>query len=321
MHYYFTFGEILALILFGGFWFCATRSNLKFLEQGPDKLTLRIYPMIAWGGGGLLLGIGVLLVLTFLTSVSVTIFTCNRSSVQLPLTATERNPASIACNLVEINRLRVEKSKVYISGLQGAKIATKHIEENRGINIYRSYAVLLTNKGNVPFNDSINLIGTTDDYNPTTDPKYEKIQALSSQINTFVSNPLRDSLIAKQDAELGYIILSISGFFTLIGLLILIIAPLETCTFNKSLNSMTLQRHNAFTKQVFRCLLSDISEIKVDENKIKGASAYLINFILISGESLHLPNYYTPGYKEKQQVVNCIQRFLVSSCFILGRRR
>jgi len=76
-------------------------------------------------------------------------------------------------------------------------------------------------------------------------------------------------------------------------------------------------------EKVFRCLLSDISEIKVDENKIKGTSTYLINFILVSGESLHLPNYYTPGYKEKKQAVDCIQGFLDSSCFVLdvlGRR-
>jgi len=157
MHFYFTFGEILALILFGGFWFRATRSNLKVLEQGPDKLTLRIYPMIAWGGEGLLLGIGVLLVLVFLTSISVTILTCNRSAVQLPLTATERTSASIVCNLVEINRLGVEKNKVQISGLQGAKIETKLIEENRRVNIYRTYVVLLSNQGKVPFNNSIKL--------------------------------------------------------------------------------------------------------------------------------------------------------------------
>lgn len=313
LHYYSTLWEILALILFGGFWFCATRSNLKVLEQGPDKLTLRIYPMIAWGGGGLLIGIGMLLVLAFLTSNSMTILTCNRSVLQLPLTAVERSSAAIMCNLVEINRLGVEKSKVYISGLQGAKIETKHVEENRQVNVYRAYVVLLSNKGNIPFSDSINLIGVTYNYNPATDPKYKKMQSLSSQLNAFVSNPLSNSLTTKQDAQLGYLILFISGFFELIGLFIVSIAPVETCIFNKELNSMILQRRNAFVKNIFKCLLSDISEIKVDENRTKGLSAYLINFILVSGESLRLPNYYTHGYKEKQQTVGCIQSFLIQA--------
>lgn len=290
---------ILGLVFFGAIWFCITRPNLKMLEQTPNKLAFRISITFFWGVGVFLAGIGLLSLLFTLTLTPVTTLTCNRTAPsQLSPTTLQDTPASAMCELVGINWFGGEKSKTFISGLQGATAETKIKKDSDGktTSVYR--VVLHTNGGNVPFIEEYTAYDN------------ENRQTLIYQINAYVENSLQASLAVQEDDRLvGYTGFGIGFFFLLLSLLVAAAFPVVTCILDKELNRMTIKRQKWLSEKVFEYPLSDILDVKV-EYAGDDSWMYRVTLIMVSGESLPLRYSYTSDFEEKQQIAIYIRRFL-----------
>lgn len=301
MHQHYSWG-ILGLILFGGIWFAITRPNVKLLEQTPNKLAFRILPTFFWGVELFFAGIGLLSFLFALTLTPVTTLTCERSTPsQLSSATIQDAPAPATCELLKFNWLGLEKSKISISGLQGATVETKidTYSDGKMFSVYR--VILFTNGSDVPF---------TNEYSANDDVSR---QALISQINTFVENPLQASLLVQQDNRLfGVISIGISSFFVLLSILVIAVVPVVLCIFDKELNSVTIKRRRWFSEEAFQHSLREISNVQV-ECVANDDWVYRVTLNLESGEKIPLTWFYTSGFEEKQYIVASIKSFLNSS--------
>ncbi|MGL4622289.1 MAG: hypothetical protein ACRCZS_25065 [Chroococcidiopsis sp.] len=295
--------KLLWLVYFGGVLFAITRPTVKILEQLPNKLAFRIRPTFFWGIEVFFAGIGLLLLLFTLTFTPVTTLTCNRTApLQLSPITLQDAPASAMCELVRINWFGGEKSKTFISGLQGATEETKIKKDDNGIttSVYR--VVLHTNRDNVPFTEKYTAYDN------------ENRQTLISQINTFVENPLQASLTVQEDDRLiGYGVFGIAGFFILVSLVIIAVIPAITYTFDKNINSVIVKQQSWFRAQVSQHSLNEILNAQVEYNSSDQGLAFRVALSLISGKSLPLTSYYTSGSEEKKYLAALITSFLNSS--------
>lgn len=292
--------QLLFLVYFGCVWFAITRPSGKILEQTLNKLAFRLRPTFFWGIEVFFSGIGLIGLLVTLTIAPITTLTYNRTAPsQLSPSALQNAPASAICELVEINWFGREKSKTFISGLQGATEETKIEKDSDGktTSVYR--VVLYTNGGDVPF---------TEKYIAYDD---ENRQALISQINTFIENPLQASLKVQQDNKLlGYTGFAISSFFLFLSLLVIALVPVINCTLDRELDRITIKRQRWFGTKEIQHLLSEISDIQVEYSSGNEGGTYRVTLSLSAGDNLPLTWSYTSGFEEKHYLAVLIKSFL-----------
>ncbi len=287
------------LIFGGGVLLVITHPTVKILEQLPNKLIIRIRPTFFWGVALFFAGVGLFLLLSSLTLTPVTTLTCERSApLQLSLTSIQDAPTFPRCELAEINWLGREKSKTFISELQGATTETKIRKDKHGITISTYRVMLQTSGGNVPF---------TNEYTAYDE---QSRQALVFQINAFIQAPMQASLVVQENERLlGYFGFGIAGFFEVVSILVIAVAPVVTCFFDQESDSVTIRRHNWFGAKVFQHSLHEISGAKVELSN-GGGLTFRVTLTLWSGKTLPLTRFYSSGSEEKQQVAIYIQKFL-----------
>lgn len=270
---------------------------MNILKQTPTELTIVKNHSLFFGGLAFasFVLVGLLFVLSVLGSINVEKLTCNRPTTQTSWSDVNSGLGSVTCRIKKLNWRGAELSQTLISELQGAKMesytVTSSDDYDRTYSIYK--VILITNTGEVPFDSSL----------------YESIEQLMvSDINAFVSNAMENSFeIAADHRGSSYFLLIFASVFVLFGLLgVLSIArvpPDVACTFDKTLNRMTLKYSDTM---VLQHSLDEIADVRVQEWE----DSYRVNFILISGKSLPLTYNYSSGRKEKQQIAECIREFI-----------
>lgn len=294
MHQHYGWG-LLGVIFFCVIWFAITRPNVKMLETTPNKLVFRVRVTFFWGVGVFFGGLGLLFVITALNLTPVTTLACSSSASQPSHMPIGQHLASIDCQLVEINWLGAEKSKINITGLRGATVETETETDSHGRVTLNYRVMLFTKDGNVPFKE-------------ISESDHEDKQLLSSQINRFVETPLDSVTFQEDDRVLGYTGFGIGCFFGFISLLVVTAFPVVSCTLDKELDSMTISRQKWFREKVSQYPLNKISGVKVES--AGDDWMYRVTLNLSSGENLPLTQSYTSEFEDKQYIAVCIRKFL-----------
>ena len=296
---FFTSGALFALICLG-MYLCFICRSFKILDETKNRFFFQIRPTFSWAVGIFFGAIGFLFILSTLISPPITILTCNHS---FPESSVNQHYPS--CQLVAISWLGTEQNKTLIVKLQAALLEAQ-LDANDDSSLFDRYqVVLVTDVGNIPFIES---------YTYSSLPEYQHLLTVVSQINSFVTKPLQDSLIVEKDEkDAGYICFAIGTFFSLITFLILAISPYITCSFEREFNKVTIERRNLFGKKTFEYKISDVVAVKVEEQSDIESATYRLTLLLTSGEKVPLTYDFTSGWKEKQQIANQLKNFLAIS--------
>lgn len=255
---------------------------MKILEQTPTKLKLRQRPI--WWLFGILFMVYVLY-----NCITGPGFSMTELST---LTCQRIESVSVSCELVASNIFRLEDSRISLNQLQGAKVKKVKIEDASSYQV-----LLLTSSGEIPFTSYPNIIGD-----------YQAEAAIVSRINTYLNNPKETFLRVQEDHRwFNFIVWGLLAFlfFLLLGL-----PAVVTCTLDKTLNIMTIERRNFFSAKVHEHSLQEIADVQVEEYNGSEDTTYRISFLLTSGECIPLTKYYSSDWKNKHEWANYIRNFL-----------
>ena len=127
-------------------------------------------------------------------------------------------------------------------------------------------------------------------------------QEIAARIDKFIKDSTQLSLVEEDNNFVSYSM----AFFTIpVGILslqeIFII-----CTFDKNLNSLTINRYGLFGKKVFTCWLHEIKDILVSRND----DFYQVSIVLMSGTHEPLSHIADCNERNKQKVASILKEFL-----------
>ncbi len=197
---------------------------MKIVQETPNLLILRLRPILLWIIAGIFVPVG-LFVLTTLGKA--TTFTCTRTE-----------PTN--CQLVASGLLGSQSKQIPLNMLQGAKVEEDNSDDG---NTYR--VIILTSSGDIPFTSYLSY-GESDK------------QAIASHINQFLRDPRQTSLIQKQDDRL--LMYLFGGSFVIVGF-IMLMAPVVTCVFDKTVDTLTLKRQGLLGTKVIEHRLDKIKYV------------------------------------------------------------
>jgi hypothetical protein len=247
---------------------------MKIVQKTPSLLILRLRPVILWIFGVVFASVGLFLLVTL---GKVTTLTCTRTE-----------PTN--CQLVASGLLGSQSKQIPLNTLQGAKVEESSDSDG---STYR--VIILTSSADVPFTSYLSS-GEGDK------------QVIASHIEDFVKNPQMTSLKQEQDDRLW--IYLIGGSFVIAGSLMLL-APVVTCVFDKTLDILTLTRFGLFGKRVFEHRLHEIKDVLLEESTdSENGSTYRVSIVLMSGDRQPLTSYFTSGRKSQQETASHIKSFL-----------
>lgn len=255
---------------------------MKILEQTPTKLKLRQRPI--WWLFAILFIVHVLyscITGSGLSMTELSTLTCQRIEL-----------VSVSCELVASNIFGLEDRRTLLNQLQGAKVEKVKIENASSYQV-----VLLSSSSEIPFTSYPNIIGD-----------YQAEAAIVLRINTYLNNPKETFLRVQEDHRwFNFIVWGLLAFlfFLLIGL-----PAVVTCTLDKTLNLLTIERRNFFSAKVHEHSLQEIADVQVEEHNGSEDTNYRISFVLTSGECIPLTKYYSSDWRNKQEWANYIRRFL-----------
>ncbi|MEH2283083.1 MAG: hypothetical protein V7K90_17430 [Nostoc sp.] len=288
------------------FWYFLKGKNLKIHEQTQNKLNFTIQPKLL-RFIGLFIGQAVIVYLyaTFLI-ITVTQLHCDRISQNLQASSIEQKSSTIICQLREFDFLGHQKSQKQITGLIGTRLEKQTKTDKNGKIIYEYQVQLLTNTESFPFRRA-----TYSDYFS------EEADLIILSIKDFLAQSLEKKLVVKQDDRLyGYVLIVITIFWFLLGLLIIAVGSFINCNFDKESNSLSISRYKwfgKFGKEVFLYSLNEIVDIKVESSNSEDGFVYRVTLMLASGETVPLSGCYSSGFQEKQEIVKIIKNFLTSN--------
>ena len=243
---------------------------MKIVQQTPKLLILQLRQMGLWIVGILLGSAGFFV---FLMSQNTTL-TCSRNE-----------PAN--CQLVTSRLLGLNSKRIIpVNTLRGATV--EESEDDEGIS-YR--VIILTTGDKVPFTYYYSNSG------------FDDKQAIASHIEEFVKNPQITSLKEEQNDQ------SFFDFFwwcIIVAVGILLMTPVVTCIFDKTLNTLTIKRQGLLGTKVIEHRLDEIKDVLIEEDD----GTYRVTIVLVGELSLPLTSYYSSGRKSKQETVSCIKSFL-----------
>jgi hypothetical protein len=188
----------------------------------------------------------------------------------------------VTSGLLGLNSKRI----IPVNTLRGATV--EESEDDEGIS-YR--VIILTTGDKVPFTYYYSNSG------------FDDKQAIASHIEEFVKNPQITSLKEEQND------LSFFDFFwwcIILAVGILLMIPVVTCIFDKTLNTLTIKRQGLLGTKVIEHRLDEIKDVLIEE----GDGTYRVTIVLVGELSLPLTEYYSSGTKSKQETVLCIKSFL-----------
>jgi len=242
---------------------------MKIVQQTPKLLILQLRPMGLWIAGILLGSAGFF---GFLMLQNTTL-TCSRNE-----------PAN--CQLVTSRLLGLNSKRIIpVNTLRGATVEESGDDEGR---YYR--VIILTTGDTVPFTYY-------------SDSGFDDKQAIASHIEEFVKNPQITSLKEEQNDQ------SFFDFFwwcIIVAVGILLMTPVVTCIFDKTLNTLTIKRQGLLGTKVIEHRLDEIKDVLIEDDD----GTYRVTIVLVGELSLPLTSYYSSGRKSKQETVSCIKSFL-----------
>jgi hypothetical protein len=288
----YTGAGILALICLG-MYLCFVSKSYKILEETKNRLIFQIRPTLFWAIGVVFGSIAFLFILVIWFFSPITTLTCEYF--------TSINKDYPSCQLVAISWIGTEQNKTLIPELQAALLEAK-LETDKDNSTFNRYRiVLIADKNNFLFRE---------DYVYKSMPEYKNLSAIAGQINSFIAEPSQNYLIVEQNEKaFGYVGLGICTVFSLITFLVLTVFPYITCSFDKELNIVTIERSNLFGKKIFADRISNIIAVNVEESGTE-SDTYRLTLMLASGEKLPIRYFFTSGWQEKQFFANLIKKFL-----------
>lgn len=240
-----------------GIWLFATRPAFSILEQTPSRLVFRIRPTFARAVSTFFGGVALLFTIFTLQNAPLTILNCKHSIPTSSLLPSYQQLTSPNCELVSINWLGKEANRIIFSKVQQATLEMK-AESYSYARLVSYRAILLTEKGNIPLTESYVSIKTR---------AYENMRNLVVKINDFIKNSDAVSLrVQYEDKISGYTYFVIAVGFWLIAWLVIVTVPFINCSFDKQIDSISLERRNFFGKKAVRCKLSDINTVNVESD-------------------------------------------------------
>lgn len=250
---------------------------MKIVQQTPTELTLRLRPVGLWVFGGIFAAAGLAVIICFGRA---TTLACNRVE-----------PTQGSCEIAESSLLGFAAREISLTSLQGAEVETQTDSDGSTHRV-----VLLTRDEDIPFPFYYSS-------------GYDKKQANASRINAFVNNPAEIALGIQDDGR--WFAYPFGGIFVAAGLFVISTGKVVTCSFDKTLDRMTLRRQGLFGAEVIKHSIWRISDVQV-ESSIDGDDdrTYRVSFKLKAGDHLPLTSYYSGGKGDKQQTVERIRTFL-----------
>jgi hypothetical protein len=257
---------------------------MKITQHTPTQLTLRHTPIALWLIGSIFTIIGVITLILFSKAST---FTCER--VQ---------PNQGNCELIHAHFVI---SKTLIISLHELKNAEIVMTRNRQIDSFfllkPHYRVtLLTSNQRIP----LSIYGST---------KREKQDIIAAKINAFLKNAEATSLLIKQDNR--WLIYFISGLLIIIGLFAEL-SKILTITFDKTQESLKIERHGLLGTQCIEHSLQEIKKVKLNTSFAFNSRTvfYQVVLLLKSGEGIPLTPSSSLGKIKKQNRVDQITQFL-----------
>lgn len=262
---------------------------MRIVEQTLTKLKLQQRPIwwllgiwfIAYGIYHFLTGIG-------LSTMELSTLTCQRIGL-----------TQVRCELVSSNIIGSELRKISLNQLQGAKVEKAKFSDDSDDGVLSYRVILLTSSGEVPFTLYPNLVFG-----------YQPEKAIAFRINHYLNNSEETFLMVQEDHR--WFVLIFAGFLTLLFFLLIGIPTVVTCTLNKTLDSLTIERRNFFSVRVIKHSLQEIADVRVEEYSGAEDTTYRISFVLTSGECVPLTRYYSSDWKTKQEWAKYICNFVNS---------
>lgn len=293
-----TFFTSLCALICLGMYLCFISNNFKILGETKNKFIFKMQTTFSWSASVFFGGLALASILFSLTISPLTILNCTHSYSKL---STYQANFNTNCELTAFSWLGKEQSKIIIPELQEAILEAK-LDNKDSKSLFERYRVVLVSvEKNIPLINS---------YIYSDEPEYQNLLNIMSQINSFLDHFSKDTLTIYEEYEklLGYTGFAIGAFFGLVTFLILVLTPSITCSFERELNLVTIERCNLFGKKIIENKTSDITAVKVEDASEE--STYRLVLMLSSGEKLPLTYFFTSGWKEKQQMANRLQNFL-----------
>jgi len=99
-------------------------------------------------------------------------------------------------------------------------------------------------------------------------------------------------------------------------------SKVETCTFDKSFNSMILKRQTLFKTKLIQYSIEAISGVKLEviDTDTLGSNCYRITILLSSGKYIPLTLFYTSDLKNQEKIADYIAIFLNVPTYDVGGR-
>lgn len=257
---------------------------MKITQHTPTQLTLRHTPVALWILGSFFTIIGVITLILFSKAST---FSCER---------VQTNQGN--CELIHAHFVI---SKTILISLHELKNAEVVMTRNRQIDSFfllkPHYRVtLLTSNQRIP----LSFYGSTN---------REKQDTIAAKINGFLKNVEESSLLIKQDNR--WLIYSISCLLIIIGLFAEL-SKILTITFDKTQESLKIERQGLLGTQTFEYSLEDIKKIKLNTSFAFNSKTvfYQVVLLLKSGEGIPLTPSSSIGKAKKQNRVDQITQFL-----------
>lgn len=89
-------------------------------------------------------------------------------------------------------------------------------------------------------------------------------------------------------------------------------SPVETCSFDKTRNRVTLRQQHWFSQRLHSETIDKIQEVQVEGFAVVGIRFYRIGLVLDSGQRLYLTQFPTTDRAIQQQLAQQVRQFLES---------
>lgn len=89
-------------------------------------------------------------------------------------------------------------------------------------------------------------------------------------------------------------------------------SPVETCSFDKTCNQVTLRQQHWFSQRFHLETIDKIQEVQVEKSAIVGIKFYRVGLVLASGQRLYLTQFPTTDRAIQQQLAHQVRQFLKS---------
>jgi len=104
----------------------------------------------------------------------------------------------------------------------------------------------------------------------------------------------------------------VGGGCIAIANVMILYSPVETCSFDKTCNQVTMRRQRWFSQRFRSETIDTIQEVQVERTAIVGIRFYRVGLVLASGQRLYLTQFPTTDRAIQQLLAYQVRQFLES---------